>query len=98
MEDKLYQLAAETATSSSAGTKLQEKIDAAGKAGISEGEYMLYLLALSMADEPTDKGTYGTYTNDEQEAALDMLDGLSREDKSWLWMSTHDSDKNNPYK
>lgn len=99
VEDKLYQLAAETSTSSSAGTKLQEKIDAAGKAGISEGEYMLYLLALSMADEPRKtSGEYGTYTNDEQEAALDMLDGLSREDKSWLWMSTHDSDKNNPYK
>ena len=98
VEDKLYSLVAETSTENSAGTKLQEKIDAARKAGISEGEYVLYLLALSMADEPNSNGNYGSYTNDEQEAALDMLDGLSREDKSWLWMSTHDSDKNNPYK
>ena len=99
VEDKLYQLVAQTDTENSAGTKLQEKIDAAKEAGISESEYALYMLALSMADEPNSQGKYGgTYTNDEQEAALDMLDGLSREDKSWLWMSAHDSDKNNPYK
>lgn len=58
---------------------------------------MLYLLALSMADEPTESGKLGTYTNDEVEDAINMLTGLSDEEKSYLWTAQGKSEKSNPW-
>jgi hypothetical protein len=50
-----------------------------------------------MADKPTDSGKYGTYTNDEVEAAIKML-GLSRKESSWLWEAQGKNAKSNPFK
>ncbi len=78
------------------GTKMQEKIDGGAEYGIDETDYLLYKLALSMCDEPTESGKYGSYTNDEVEAAIEML-GLDDEASSYLWLAQGKSEKSNPW-
>ena len=78
------------------GTKMQEKIDGGAEYGIDETVYLLYKLALSMCDEPSESGKYGSYTNDEVEAAIKML-GLDDEASSYLWLSQGKSEKSNPW-
>lgn len=78
------------------GAKMQEKIDGGAEYGIDETDYLLYKLALSMCDEPSESGKYGSYTNDEVEAAIEML-GLDDEASSYLWLAQGKSEKSNPW-
>ena len=93
VEDKLYNVV----TQNSAGEKLREKIDGGAAYGLDETEYMLYLLALSMADKPTESGKMGSYTNDEVAEAIRMVPGLTDEERSYLWTAQGKSDKSNPW-
>lgn len=95
-EEKLYHLVSDT-SDNSAGVKMREKIDAGAAVGITETEYILYQLALSMADKPSESGKLGSYTNDEVEEAINMLSGLSDEERSWLWLAQGKSEKSNPW-
>ena len=79
------------------GTKISDKIDGGSSVGLNANEYFQYLLALSVVDQPNESGKLGTYTNEEQEAAIRMVDGLSDAERSYLWGLSHDSDKNNPF-
>lgn len=90
--DMLYAIA----TGSNEGQRLQEKIDGGAAYGLTESEYILYKVALSMADKPTDSGKYGTYTNDEVEAAIRMLTGLSGNEKDYLWTAQGKNAKSIP--
>ncbi|MBO7670385.1 MAG: hypothetical protein J6S60_07320 [Oscillospiraceae bacterium] len=89
LEDKLYALAAET----TAGETYRDKIDGGASVGLSDGEYMLYLLALDMADQ----GTSGSYTNDEVETAIKNVPGLTDKERSYLWQAQGKNAKNNPW-
>ena len=93
-EDMIYALAAGTR----AGESHREKIDAGADVGLTETDYILYRLALSMTDGPNENGRLGTYTNEEVEAAIDMLTGLSDEARSYLWTSSGKSGKSDPYR
>lgn len=93
LEGDLYDLV----TGNKAGEKLQEKIDAGAAYGIDDADYLLYRLALSVADKPTESGNLGSYTNAEVEEAINMLTGLSDQAKSYLWTSQGRSEKNNPW-
>lgn len=84
------------AVGNSDGQKLQEKIDGGASVGLDETEYMLYLLARSMADEPTESGKYGTYTNAEVETAIRMIPGLSDAERTYLWLTQGKSEKSVP--
>lgn len=53
--------------------KLDEKLSGARQHGMSESDFALYLLALSMYDEPNKSGNYGSYTGEEKLAAADAL-------------------------
>lgn len=64
---------------------MQEKIDAGAKYGISETDYILYKLALEMYDQKNDNGEYGSYTEDEKMSALRAMNGLSRDEKNYLF-------------
>ena len=76
---------------------MQEKIDGGSAYGISETDYLLYLLALEVKDKPTESGKYGSYTNDEVAEAIRMLDGLSNDAKGYLWTSQGKNEKSNPW-
>ena len=91
--NKLYNIAAET----DSGTKIQQKMAEFEEAGIDNTTYLLYQLALDIADEQNDGN--GSYTNPEKEAAIRMLN-LSDQKSYDLWeaQSTAGSDKNNPWK
>lgn len=93
VEDLLYEIA----VGSSAGAKMEEKIRGGAAYGIGEADYLLYKLALSMADKPTESGEMGTYTNEEVEEAIDMLTGLSDQARSYLWKMQGKSDKSDPW-
>ena len=77
--------------------KMAEKLEDGIRYGVDETEYMLYKLALSMTDKPSENGNYGSYTNDEVKAAIDML-GLGKKESAWLWEAQGRSEKSNPYK
>lgn len=91
---KLYNLALDN----DAGKKLNEKIAGGADVGLEQNEYLLYTLALSMVDEPTESGKYGSYTNDEVEAAILMVPGLSKDERAYLWTAAGKTDKSNPFK
>lgn len=93
LEKDLYNLV----IGNSAGEKMQEKIDGGSAYGISETDYLLYLLALEVKDKPTENGKYGSYTNDEVAEAIRMLDGLSNDAKGYLWTSQGKNEKSNPW-
>lgn len=95
--EKLYDLAVKTDTETSAGSRMQAKIDGGRAYGIDEGDYILYLMARSMADKPNDNGNLGTYTNDEIKAAIDML-GLSASASAYLWEAAGKNEKSNPWR
>ena len=97
VEEDLYNLAAGT----DAGLKLQEKIDTGAAYGISEADYLLYLTALEIADSENEdpEKRNGSIDQAEAQAAIDMLAGLSDEERAYLWQSTKNwSEKNNPYR
>ncbi len=80
------------------GEKLQEKISAGAAYGISEADYLLYRLALHVADQPTESGNLGSYTGEEVQTAIDMLPGLDDEARAYLWEAAGKSEKSNPYR
>lgn len=92
-EDLLYDIAAGT----KAGEKLQATIDEGAAYGLDDADYLLFRLALSMVDRPTESGKMGSCTNEEVEEAIGMLSGLSNEARSFLWTSQGKSDKSNPW-
>ena len=92
-EDDIYNIIA----GNSSGEKLREKIDGGAAFGIDEADYILYRLALHMVDQPTESGKLGTYTNEEVEAAINMLSGLSDKARGYLWEAQGKSEKSNPY-
>lgn len=96
-EDDIYQLLMSASSTSKEAQELQDKLENGARYGVSETEYLLYQLALSMTDKPTDSGKYGSYTNDEVKDAIDML-GLSNKESAWLWEAQGRSEKSNPYK
>ena len=79
--------------------QLTEKIAEGAKYDVSESDYLLYMLALEMADKPNKNGELGgNPTNDEKEEALRMLTGISDKERSYLWTASGGSDANNPWK
>ncbi len=84
----IYQLVAQTSTPNSAGSEMQDKID---RSGITEDNYILYKLALKLADADGN----GYITSKERAAAIDMLK-MGRSDSSALW--DVESTNKNPYK
>ena len=98
LEDDLYELT----TGSQAGQKIQEKIDAGSKSGVSETDYLLYMLALDIADSQNEnpEKRNGSTDQSEAEAAINMIPGLTDEARAYLWQSTNKGWKedNNPWK
>lgn len=76
--------------------KMQSVISGGKSVGLDSTEYLLFKLALQMADAASDGN--GSYTNAEYEKAIQMVPGLSNAEKSYLWSSSHSSDKNNPWR
>lgn len=72
--------------------KWQAKAYMAQEAGISPGIYALYYIACEAADTD-DKGI----SQAKAEAAANSIDGLTREQKAYLWQSTNKSWKKNPF-
>jgi len=79
------------------GDAIREKIDGGKSVGLSETEYVLFRLALGIADQPTESGKYGTYTNDEVEEAIRMVSGLSNDERSYLWQTQGKNSKSDPW-
>ena len=72
------------------GEDLAEKIDEAREFGMSETEYLLWKLALDVADRPNENGKLGgTPTNEEKANAIEMMGNLSDGEIAFLW----DTDK-----
>lgn len=94
VEKDLYDLT----VGNDSGEKLQKKIAAGAAYGISEADYLLYRLALHVADQPTESGNLGSYTGEEVQTAIDMLPGLDDEARAYLWEAAGKSEKSNPYK
>ncbi len=95
--DRLYDLAVKTDKPTSTGSKMQAKIDGGKQYGLTEGEYMLFLMARDMVDKPSESGKLGSYTNNEIKAAINMLD-VSRKEKAYLWEAAGKSAKSNPWR
>lgn len=96
-EDLLYNITVENNAAESA----LEKIAGGVGVGLTAEEYALYRLALDVVDQPSeDSGKMGSFTQDEAEAALELLGLRDDEKNAYLWQSTHKSwkDKSNPWK
>lgn len=92
-EDDLFELITGTMND-----KKQEKIEGGLAYGLSDTDYILYELALSMVDEPNKNGKLGgNPTNAEIEAAIELLE-LGDDASSYLWEAAGKSAKNNPWK
>ena len=92
LEGDLYDITVGNA----AGEKLQEKIDSGSAYGISDTDYLLYRLAQDVVSEDGNSNT----SQEEAEAAIEMLSGLSSEAKAYLWQSTNKGwkESSNPFK
>lgn len=92
LEADLYNLTVGNDT----GAKLREKIDGGASYGISEADYLLYRLAQDVVSQDGNSNT----SQDEAEAAIAMLVGLSDEARAYLWQSTNKgwAEENNPFK
>jgi hypothetical protein len=92
LEGDLYDLT----VGNTAGETLREKIDSGSAYGISESDYLLYRLAQDVASEDGNNNT----SQEEAEAAIEMLSGLSSEEKAYLWQSTNKGwkESSNPFK
>ena len=78
-KNKVYEL-----TMGKADESMTEKISAGAEYGIDEADYLLYELALAVADKPSEQGKLGSYTNAEKAQAV-MSTGLSDSEKAYLW-------------
>ena len=65
--------------------------------GVSGEAYMYFLETLNEVDTPNKSGKYGTYTQAEATAAVNQLEGLSREEQRALWQSVNTTWKRNPF-
>ena len=79
-----------------------EKIEGGSSYGISEADYLLYLAAREIVDSKNDdpEKRNGSIDQEEAEAAIDMLTGLSDEARAYLWQSTNKGwkEEKNPYR
>lgn len=93
LESKIYEISAGT----NKGAEYQAKMDTYEAAGFDNTTWLLYQLALDIADEKGDGN--GSYNSAEKEAAIRML-GLSQKKSYDLWemQSNAKTDKNNPWK
>ena len=94
--EKLLSLALEMGVEGSDknGAKYKADIEGGKAVGIDATEYMLYQVALQMADADGN----GTIKQSEAEAAVNMLSGLSNDEKAYLFQTTNKTWKNNPWK
>ena len=76
-----------------------EKLIGAQDVGIETDAYFDFLDMLDKYDKPTESGKLGTFTQDEAEAAIAAMPGLTREQRAHLWQSMNKSwkAKNNPW-
>lgn len=76
-------------------TKFAQKYE-----GVTTDTVTDFMVMLDKYDQPTENGKYGTFTQDEAEAAIAAMPGLTDEQRSILWHSVNSrwSDKNNPWK
>lgn len=75
-----------------------DKLVSAVEAGIGEDNYYDFIDMLNEVDQPTESGTLGTFTQDEAEAAIRAMSGLTKEQKAWLFQSVNKNWKKNPWK
>ena len=80
LEDNLYNIVSETKS----GLEMLETIEEGAPYGLDEGEYLLYKLALETVDQPSESGSYGSYTSAEKAAAITSLD-LGDGEIAYLW-------------
>ena len=76
-------------------SKWGDKIADGAKYGLDEGEWMLFRLALYMADEAT--GGNSSYDNGEVEEAIRKVPGLTSSERRYLWEAQGKSAKTNPF-
>ena len=81
LEDRLYAL---VTGNGETVEKEREYISDGLAYGLDETDYLLYKLALDMADKPSENGEYGSYTNQEKAEAIGNLD-LSDGEIAYLW-------------
>lgn len=94
LESAMYDYAVQN----SDGQTTQAKIEGGAAVGLDAKEYFEYVLALKVVDTPNSNGEYGgTPTNEEAKNAINMIDALTDAERTYLWMLTHDSGKNNPW-
>lgn len=65
--------------------QMAEKMEEVEKAGITPEQYILYKLACEVVSRDGNNNT----NQEEAEAAIDLLTGLSREERAYLWQSTN---------
>lgn len=88
----------EAVTGASAAERFVSKMEVAKQYGIDSVQFLLYDVALQMADKPNEQGSYGSYTNDEYIDAINAVPGLSRAEKSDFWEEVlGKSEKTNPW-
>ena len=63
------------------------KVQEGAPLGLDATEYILYKAALSMYDQPEGEQGHGSVTQDETEAAILALVGLSDAERAYLWQS-----------
>ena len=76
-----------------------DKLIEAHDAGIDEDTYFDFRDTLKEYDQPTESGNYGSFTQAEATAAIEAMDGLTNEERAWLWQSVNKGwkTKNNPW-
>lgn len=80
------------------GEKDKERWDRWEAAGMDAGIYALYQLAEEMADKPNENGNLGTITNEEREAAIRSMAGLTDRERSALWKLAGGKEKSDPWR
>lgn len=88
VEGDVYDIVMETKS----GVKVTEKLEGGDEYGVDETDYLLYRLALSMVDQPTESGNMGSYNNAERADAFDKT-SFSDKEKAYLWSLDTGSDE-----
>lgn len=87
VEGKVYDMVMDKTNEST-----MNKIEDGAKYGIDETDYLLYQLALSVVDKPSENGKYGSYTVAERADAITDT-GLSDKEMAYLWYSSQTGDE-----